>query len=174
MPSKRILSALFVVALAGGATVVACSSSSSSSDNAQCNSNPWSCPAGQTCWLKDASGNFACLNSAAGKNKGDPCTNTVGLPSCGDAMACYQQLGASGGTCVAYCDNANAAHGCAAGETCQEVAVVLPSGASGPFFVCIGGAPPVDSGTDTNFVPPDTGSGDGEIGIPPGDSFSPD
>jgi hypothetical protein len=170
---SRLLAALCVLTLAGGAALVACSSSSSGGSSSQCNSNPWQCPAGQTCWLADQNANFACLNSAVGKNKGDTCVNTIGAPTCGDAMVCFQAVGTSSGTCVPYCDPTNAAHACAAGETCQPAAYPLPGGGhSGVFYVCSGGEPPdggTDTGapTDTGSPPPDTGTSEDTGPVPP-------
>jgi hypothetical protein len=131
--------------------------SSSSSDTAvttPCNVDPWQCPTGQTCWPKDQTGAFACLNSAAGKAKGDACTNTVGSPTCGDGLACFQGVGDSSGKCVPFCDNATAGRGCGAGETCSTVTL---AGTSNSFHVCIGTSTPMDSGTETST---DTGSED--------------
>jgi hypothetical protein len=167
MSRHRILSALVVASLAVGAAAVGCSSSSSSGGGSQCNSDPWQCPTGQTCWPSDSNGNFACLNSAVGKNKGDACTNNIGAPTCGDGMACFA-VGTPNGTCIPYCDNTKAGHGCAAGETCQPAALRLPSGGtSGTFNVCVGGEPP-DAGGDTGSPPSDTGTS-GDTGVAPPD-----
>ena len=133
--------------------LAACSSSegSSSTPPVPCNEDPWQCPAGQTCWPKDATGAFACLNSAVGKAKGDECSNVVGAPTCGDGLACFQAVGDATGRCVSYCDNAKAGRGCAAGESCVTATL---SGTSAAFRVCIGAATPTDAGS------PDTGATD--------------
>jgi hypothetical protein len=137
-------------------TSAACSSSDDAAPAATpCNEDPWQCPSGQTCWPKDNAGAFACLNSAAGKVKGDTCSNLIGSPTCGDGLACFQGLGESTGHCVAYCDNAKAGHGCAAGETCQTA---LLSGTTSAFHICVGGSTPMDSGTDSSS---ETGSDTG-------------
>jgi hypothetical protein len=137
--------------------LVACSSeqSSSSAPKPPCNEDPWQCPAGQTCWPKDTAGSFACLNSAAGKARGDECSNTVGAPTCGDGLACFQGVGDATGRCVAYCDNAKVGRGCAAGETCTPA---MLTGSSSQFQICIGASAPKDAGT------PPSEAGAGEAG----------
>jgi len=124
---------------------VACGSSSTPAPvNSACNTNPWACPGGQTCWPSDTSGDFACFNSLAGAKKGDACQVYVGSPSCGDAMICYAAPGASAGTCVLYCDNTTAGRGCAAGEACIELRFL----SGGTVHACIPyGA--TDAGTDS-------------------------
>lgn len=124
-----------------------------------CNVDPWQCGTGQTCWPTDTAGTFGCLNSAAGKNRGDACVNTVNSPSCGDTMVCLQLAGAGGGTCVGYCDPAKPGRGCGEGETCQEVRL---TGTSASFHACVGSAPPKDAGADTSTdsAASDASSGD--------------
>ncbi|MGZ5971274.1 MAG: hypothetical protein ACXWP4_26570 [Polyangiales bacterium] len=148
----------------------ACSSSNDAGPvTTPCNEDPWQCPTGQTCWPTDLSGTFACLNSAAGKVKGDACGNTVGAPTCGDGLACFQGVGDASGHCVAYCDNTKAGHGCAAGETCQTA---LLSGTSSAFHICVGGSTMMDSGTDS--TPSETGSDTGSATDGASDSSSAD
>lgn len=133
-----------------GSMVVACSSEESSSPTppVPCNQDPWQCPAGQTCWPKDTAGTFACLNSAAGVAKGDECANMVGSPTCGDGLACFQNVGEAKGRCVPFCDPTNPARGCAAGEACSTITL---SGTTSSFKACIGKTttPPADSGADS-------------------------
>jgi hypothetical protein len=145
------LSAIFFVLTMSSA---ACSSSSSDAPAATpCNVDPWQCPAGQTCWLKDNTLAFACLNSAAGKAKGDACGNTVGAPTCGDGLSCLQLDVSKPGQCAPFCDNAKAGKGCAAGESCVEVRINNdPSAAE---HLCVGTSTPMDSGTETST---DTGT----------------
>lgn len=140
-----------------GSLFVACSSEETKSTPAvPCNKDPWQCPAGQTCWPKDQAGTFACLNSAAGVGKGAECLNTLGAPTCGDGLACFQGVGDAKGRCVTFCDPAKAGRGCGAGETCTPVTL---AGTSQSFMVCIGAAPPpADTGVDTG--PTDTGTAD--------------
>ena len=123
-----------------------------------CNQDPWQCPAGQTCWPKDLAGTFACLNSAAGVKKGDTCANTVGAPTCGDGLACFQGVGEKAGRCVSYCDTAKAGRGCAAGEACTPAQL---AGTSASFMICASTTPPMDAGADTatdTATATDTGS----------------
>ena len=115
--------------------VLACSSSSS--DTGSCASDPFTCGSGQTCSVKDPSGNFACLASGAGK-KGDACQNTIGVTGCGDGLVCLQLVQA-GGTCSSFCKPGNAARGCATGETCTPAKL---AGTAEMFYVCAGGAAP--------------------------------
>jgi hypothetical protein len=142
----HLFPSFFLIAMSS----VACSSSSSSDAPAAtpCNVDPWQCPAGQTCWLKDNTLAFACLNSAAGKAKGDSCGNTVGSPTCGDGLSCLQLDISKPGVCAPFCDNAKAGRGCAAGETCVEVRINNdPSAAE---HLCVGTSTPMDSGTETS------------------------
>lgn len=141
--------------LAPFALLLACSSSETSeAPKPPCNEDPWQCAAGQTCWPKDETVAFACLNSAAGKAKGDSCSNLIGTPTCGDGMACFQAIGDSTGKCVTYCDTAKAGRGCAAGETCTTA---MLSGSSSKFHICVGtSTPTTDAGTDS--ASSDTGS----------------
>lgn len=142
--------------LAPFAFLLACSSSESEAPKPPCNEDPWQCPAGQTCWPKDTTPTFACLNSAAGKAKGDSCSNIVGTPTCGDGMACFMAAGETTGKCVTYCDTTTAGRGCAAGETCTTAMLV---GSSAKFHICVGtSTPTTDAGTDTGSS--DTGSTD--------------
>jgi hypothetical protein len=131
----RIPSLVFAAActLASVYGVVACSSSTSDSSTEGCASNPFTCPAGQTCSAKDTSGAFACLTSGSG-TKGSSCLNTPGMTSCGDGLTCLQVV-QSGGQCTNYCD---ATHVCAAGETCSAAGI---AGTSTIFHICAGGTP---------------------------------
>jgi hypothetical protein len=136
----RILGSLAFIAAATVATAVAataCSSSTSDSSGAAgCASSPFSCPAGETCSAKDATGAFACITSGSG-TKGSTCLNTPGMTTCGDGLTCLQVV-QSGGQCTNYCELGSTTHGCAAGETCAQAKI---AGTSTTFFVCAGGAP---------------------------------
>lgn len=165
---RRLFAMLSVVSLAGGAAVVACSSSSSSgSTPAQCNSDPWQCPAGQTCWVNQAGNGFACLNSAAGKNKGDPCQLLAGTPECGDRLLCFMPQGSTTGTCVSFCDNTKPDRTCSTGEACATVVIQSPAATVGTVSLCLPTGSP-DAGTDTGG---DTGVPDSS---PPLDAASSD
>jgi len=132
----------------------ACSSEDSSGNtttNTPCNQDPWSCPAGQTCWINDTAGTFKCLNSAPGVEKGASCLNTVGAPTCGDDLVCLQIVGGAGsGRCTTFCDPSKADRRCAAGEDCVQVTL---QGTSSSFFACNPRAVS-DAGTD---APAETG-----------------
>ena len=135
----RLFLAIVLVGAASVASTAACSSSSSASDS--CSSSPFSCDVGQTCSAKDNTGAFGCLTSGSGK-KGDACQNRAGVTTCGDGLVCLQ-LVASGGACASFCEPGNAAHGCAAGETCSLAGL---AGTSTTFHVCTGGEAPADAG----------------------------
>lgn len=122
--------------------VAACSSDGDDAPGAAANSSctraPWSCAAGSTCWPSDATTDvapaFACLPSLASAQAGDPCLNTVGKPSCGDGLACYQAPGDDAGACVAFC---GAGHACPAGDTCTPVGYVADAASS--YSLCLPG-----------------------------------
>jgi len=136
----RFLSPLAFVIVGAGLTVAACSSSTSDTSSG-CASDPFSCPAGQTCAAKDTTGAFACIPSGAGA-KGSNCINTPGVTSCGDGLTCLQ-LSAAGGNCNSYCAPGTT-HVCGEGETCRQAGL---QGTSTTFYVCIGSAaPPADAG----------------------------
>jgi hypothetical protein len=100
----------------------ACSSSSpAGGSGGPCNQDPFACPAGQTCWPVDASGNFACIASRAGAKLGDSCVNTADSATCGDAMICLSLTNPAQGTCVADCDNNQSGRSCSANEICAAV-----------------------------------------------------
>lgn len=139
--------------------LVACSSSSTgSSSGGACNSNPWSCPSGQTCWPTNSTGNFECLNSKQGVQKGAACQNYPGSPTCGDGMFCFQQT-TTGGTCTTYCDSSNPAHGCAAGETCTPITVGATT--TPQAYVCLPNGSTQDAGAQNDAgTASDAASGD--------------
>ncbi len=124
----------------------ACSSSSSSATDGgsttPCNQNPWECSAGQVCWPQTQT-NFACLNAGPGK-LGDPCMNTVGSPTCGAGLACFQSIGGSAsGSCFTYCSTTDPSHACTGNDVCQTVEL---GGTGGPeFSICV---PQATSGND--------------------------
>jgi hypothetical protein len=166
MLAKRpfLLSLFFLLPVAA----LACSSSSSSSGSgsdasttAPCNENPWECPSSQTCWPASATA-FECLNAGPGM-LGSTCANDVGSPTCGPGLACFQAIGASTGSCLAYCSTVQVAHACTGQDTCQGVEL---GGSGGPtFYVCVPTGNP-DSGTPSDSGTPagDTGAGDAVAG----------
>ncbi len=138
-------------ALAGALAAPGCSSSGGSA--ATCESNPWQCAAGTTCWpscgcpkgtpscTKDnCTIQFACVPDRAGTPAGASCSLTIGTAACGDYQTCvsFAEGGAGGGECHAYCDST---HGCPQDETCQELTV--SNGASSVVeHACV--APPAE------------------------------
>ena len=154
----RTLGVPFSFAFVVGALALACSSSSSSASGdggvKPCNEDPFQCPAGQTCWIKDQTGVFACLNSQPTAKKGDACVNIQGSPSCGDGMLCFQQIGEATGHCATYCDNTVQGKGCAATEVCREAQ--FQTGLK--VHVCIGPAATSDAGTQDSGGGTDSGT----------------
>jgi hypothetical protein len=108
-----------------------------------CNLNPFACPSGTTCWLRDNEPTFACLRSGTA-NEGEHCFDQVGIAQCVDGLTCLQ-LDSSGGVCRQYCDPLNPAHGCPTGQHCSHGSVnvgdagVSEAGAIGAegFNVCV-------------------------------------
>ena len=88
-----------------------------------CNEHPWTCPAGQTCWINDAATAYECLNSGTGQ-AGEQCWNYQGNPTCTDGLGCWQASASSPGVCVHYCSNSDPAHACPEGRLCPQVEVI--------------------------------------------------
>jgi len=174
-PMNRALLAVFGVALFGAGLVgLACSSSSASSPPAQCNTNPFACakgttcwptsctcPSGQTCSLQTCVPQFACLASVVAQVPGDACFNSLNIATCGDLQACIQNA-ADGGACMQYCNPQSPT--CPGGQTC----VVYPVGsipaaptinvcASGPLPPPAPPPPPPPPGSDSG-IPFDAGA----------------
>ena len=107
-----------------------------------CNSNPFECPAGQTCVATSVSDTFACFDSGPGQ-VGASCRVMVDRATCGDYLVCLQSSPAAG-ICAAYCDPTDPSHGCSGGATCTPVDI---NGGSTyvTFYVCVG-APLSDAG----------------------------
>lgn len=87
-----------------------------------CNEHPWTCPAGQTCWLDASATAYACLNSGQGTD-GDTCMNYGGSPTCTDMHGCFQLQGQPQGTCTPYCDNTDPQLACPGGRLCQQLTI---------------------------------------------------
>jgi hypothetical protein len=98
---------------------------------AQCNTDPWGCPAGQTCAIANEGKAFACLNSGSGK-VGASCKSIIDQPQCGDGLLCFQALGAEHGVCSPFCDPSNSAHACANSAAC----VTMQFAAVGSTRIC--------------------------------------
>jgi hypothetical protein len=157
---KVLAGTVATVALA----VVACSSSSSG--GASCNSSPWQCAAGTTCWpqcgcrsggnctLANCTLQFSCLTSGT-LTEGDSCSLSVGTQQavCGDNMTCVSFADAGAGSCRPYCTQSQ---GCAAGESCVELEVTVGM-SSASEHVCV--PPAIDM--DASLMLPETGTGSG-------------
>ena len=134
-------------ALAG--LTVACSTSSVTGTGGQstgCNTDPFACAPGETCWPKDYAPTFACLKSVAEKKVQDPCANTPGQVTCGDNQACVEFEVGMGG-CLSYCSDA--LHPCPGVQACVEIKVGTKSDAPA-IRVC---APPqLDAGQPVDDV----------------------
>ena len=100
------------------AVVAACSSADTGSNGGAsgCNSNPFACPIGTTCWETDAK-TFKCIVSGSGK-EGDTCQNFYGQPTCNDGLFCFNAQGAMSGVCTPFCDPKNPAHACLGNAAC--------------------------------------------------------
>jgi hypothetical protein len=163
----------FGLALSASAILAAIAGCSSDSD-AGCSTDPFQCGSGTTCTVSACpcttstctSSNcvpqFACLPSTSAL-AGASCTAELGKASCSDGLTCFITDGQ--GTCVPYCDAANA---CPSGLFCVPKTVEL--GPSPPvIYVCLAstdaGLPESDGsmtgpGIDSGPTP-DTGKSDG-------------
>ncbi len=152
---------VLLVAILTTATTACSSSSGGGASSLPCNENPWECPSAQTCWPESASA-FACLNAGPGP-LGSSCQNTVGTPTCGAGLACFQSVsGTSEGACVAYCSTTDPSHACPSGELCQLAAL---GGAGGPeFSICVSQS----TGDDGGGPQGDAGMGEAATGDAPG------
>jgi hypothetical protein len=106
------------LALALGA---ACDSDDTRGDDGPntCNTDPWSCPSGQTCW-PDMQGDFMCLNSGPGA-AGDSCQLVLNQPTCSDGLLCFMLAGQTQGVCTQYCDPTNPEHACPDSAPCRNL-----------------------------------------------------
>jgi hypothetical protein len=135
MKARALL--LFVCGLLASSFAAPACSSDGDDDGARepgCNDNPWSCPAGQTCWL-DANVSAKCLNSGPGQ-EGDSCVSVAGSPACGDGLFCFQASSTTDGTCVPFCDNTDLEHGCTAPAQCGTAQIQGNNGTVG-FQICV-------------------------------------
>ncbi len=161
-----------VVAIAASA----CSSTPNVGRPAQCNTNPWMCDPGLTCWPTacacpsgqascDATtcvAQFGCVNALVGTPPYNPCHNSAAAVSCGDHQACIE-VTSSTGRCLPYCDPTNPAHACAADALCVEYQVGSAAGAP-TVHVCVTNVPDGGMGGDADrpdvIVPFPDGSSD--------------
>jgi hypothetical protein len=82
-----------------------------------CNTDPWSCTDGQTCWVNSDGDGFACLNPGPGAS-GAACSLVAGSVGCDTGLWCL------GDACRPFCDNEDAAHACPDGMGCRVVTIV--------------------------------------------------
>ena len=136
--------------------LAACSSSSAGpSTPPPCNQDPWECSSAQTCWPESVSA-FDCLNAGPGA-LGAACENTVGSPTCGARLACFQSNPTAMGACLAYCSTTDPSHACTGGAVCETAFL---GGTGGPeFSICMSPNTGDDAGT-----PADGGAGDASGG----------
>jgi hypothetical protein len=126
---------LGIGAVGAAAVVAACSTSipSEPAPKSDCDPEPSLCPAGQTCWPVDDALDFQCLPTTAEAGVGDPCQNTIGVPTCGPGLFCFAPpQGAS--ACIPYCDtkvpNNTAAQLVSGGARGPVVSICFPDAGS--------------------------------------------
>jgi hypothetical protein len=97
-----------------------------------CNTDPWSCTDGQTCWVSSDGDSFACLNPGPGAS-GAACSLVPGSVGCDTGLFC------SFGVCRPFCDNEDASHACPDGMTCSVVTITDAGGTAdiGDVQVCL-------------------------------------
>lgn len=87
-----------------------------------CAEDPFTCPAGQVCWIANAGKEFKCLNAGAA-SEGEACINYIDAPSCGEGLACLQLQDEDSGFCSPYCSTEDPAHACPEGRNCLNLNV---------------------------------------------------
>jgi hypothetical protein len=149
------------MAVASAAALLGCNSSSGGggADAGPCNLSPRACKAGQTCWVSDDNGDYACFPSGAGR-VGDPCKNYVAMPQCADGLDCVQTSQSAPGQCAQYCNPMDPTLGCPDGSQCTPLLIELEGGLVGTqeAYFCPPPAAPADGGTEMG--PVDSGPGD--------------
>lgn len=122
------------------ATFAACSdetsgggTSTGTGQQATCNEDPFSCPAGQTCWVDGTASEpfFQCLNSGMGQ-VGEDCMNYIGQPTCADGLTCFSVPGYPN-VCTPFCDPSDPAHACPNGANCLQIVL---AGTDDKYFAC--------------------------------------
>ncbi len=147
--------------LLGGICLIACgddgegTGGSGGSEPESCVSDPWSCPAGQTCWANTDQQTFSCLNSGPG-DVGDECLSVAGSPGCKDDLFCLQLVGQTSGTCTEFCDAKDPSHTCPDNRQCLPVQL-----AGSLLHAC---APPEGSGAGGSGAGGSGGAGTGGSG----------
>jgi hypothetical protein len=89
-----------------------------------CLSNPFVCPADETCWPNDMVTTFMCLPANTAKKPADVCDFIGGSVECGPAEVCIVQ-GTNAGVCTPYCDPS---HTCPSMAACESYMITGPTG----------------------------------------------
>lgn len=87
----------------------------------RCESTPFWCDPGTTCWPVDQAGNYQCLESKAYKQLGSDCALLAGHTTCGDALICAPMKDKKDvlvNRCTTQC---SASAPCLSGATCTAV-----------------------------------------------------
>jgi hypothetical protein len=118
--------ALGLAACGGGDDAVATTTNGSGGApplGVECGDDPWSCKAGETCWVAS---DYAWRCQAAGAAaQGDACKAVIGEASCGAGLLCIGADPAKG-TCSPFCSATSAAHACPGGAACTTVKFTTP------------------------------------------------
>lgn len=100
-----------------------------------CNEDPWSCPAGQTCWIL-SDGTASCINASSQKAGGD-CNPVIGTTDCDVGLACIQPQGTNNGRCTEFCSTTDVNHKCPMGFTCHYTELPPVNSKTVGFYVCL-------------------------------------
>jgi hypothetical protein len=102
------------------------------------------------------------LNAGPG-TLGTSCQDTVGAPTCGAGLACFQSIsGAAAGSCVAYCSTTDPSHACPSGQLCQPAALGGPTGPE--FNICVSTGTGDDAGMSGDAGMGEAAAGDAPSG----------
>ena len=110
----------------------AASTGGSTTPPAECWRDPWSCPAGQTCWLAD-NVSVACFNQGQGELFSD-CDPFFGAPACEQGMFCLRLDQNLPGQCSPFCDPQDPNRACPENGRCLQVQ--LPDNPAIIFNIC--------------------------------------
>lgn len=115
----RSLGCYFIISL----LCVACDSTSVAGSRVACASNPFGCPAGETCWAgRNIEKKLICVTAGAGA-RGEECKQ-VDTPTCGPGLMCAgAPLEPGPSHCWAYCDLHAPNGGCLDSEVCVATEV---------------------------------------------------
>lgn len=125
-----------------------------------CGDDPWSCPAGQTCWVA-AGATWRCQPAGAA-NEGEACKAVIGQPACAAGLLCVGADPAKG-VCTSFCSSAGGGHACAGGAACAAVTLTTPDGKDVSAHGCApkGGAGGAGTGSGSGGRGGTAGSGNG-------------